>query len=63
MVKNLKVIPLNGKWAIEEEGDIQIRIVHNSKHDAIMEAKKMARLYNIELTIRETDGETYPIYL
>lgn len=63
MIKNIKVLPFKGKWAIEEDGDIQVRIVHNSKHDAIMEAKKLARLYNIELSLQETDGNIYPVYL
>jgi len=63
MDKNLKIIPFNGKWAIEEEGDMFVRIVHNSKHDAILEAKKLARLYNTELTLLDNDGEVHQIYL
>jgi hypothetical protein len=63
MVKNLKIIPFNGKWAIEEDGDIQVRIIHNSKHDALLEAKKLARIYNTELTLLDTDGVVHDIYL
>jgi hypothetical protein len=63
MTKNLKIIPFNGKWAIEEDGDILVRIVHNSKYDAILEAKKMARMYNTELTLQDTDGVVHDIYL
>jgi hypothetical protein len=63
MTKNLKIIPFNGKWAIEENGDIQVRIIHNSKYDAILEAKKLARVYNTELTLQDTDGVIHDIYL
>lgn len=63
MKRNLKIILFNGKWAIEEEGDIPLRIVHNSKHDAIREAKKLARINNSEVTLYDSNGEIYPIYL
>jgi hypothetical protein len=63
MNKNLKIISYNGKWTIEENGDIQVRIIHNSKSDAILEAKKLARKYNTELTLHDSDGVVHDIYL
>lgn len=63
MLMNLKVVPYNGKWAIVEDGEKQLRIVHNSKSDALLEAKKLARTYNSELTFQDTDGLVHDIYL
>jgi hypothetical protein len=63
MEMNVRIVPFNGKWAIEEDGDIQVRIVHNSKSDAILEGKKLARLYNTDLTLLDADGVIHDIYL
>jgi hypothetical protein len=63
MIINLRIVPFNGKWAIEQDGDKQVRVVHNSKYDAILEGKKLARTYNTELTLQDTDGVIHDIYL
>jgi hypothetical protein len=63
MLMNIRVVPYNGKWAIVEDGEKKLRIVHNSKSDALLEAKKLARTYNSELTFQDNDGLVHDIYL
>lgn len=52
MPGNLSVIRFGDKWAIEEENS-DIRIVHNTREDALREARKMARDRKVELNIEE----------
>jgi hypothetical protein len=57
MSGNLYVIPFGDKWAIEEE-DSDVRIVHNTREDAIREARKMARDKKVDFSIN--DNKTPP---
>ncbi len=57
MSGNLLVIPYGDKWAIEEE-DSDIRIVHNTREDAIREARKMARDKRVDMSVRDSSSPT-----
>ena len=55
MSGNLYVIPFGDKWAIEEENS-DIIIVHNTREDAIREARKMARDNRVDVTINDNNA-------
>jgi hypothetical protein len=57
MAGNLFVIPYGDKWAIEEENS-DVRIVHNTREDALREARKMARENKVDLSIEGENPNT-----
>lgn len=56
-VKNLHVIPLDKKWAVKDEGSTRIRLVFDTKQDAIDAARDLARSRNASLVVYGRNGQ------
>lgn len=54
--KNMHVVPHDGRWVVRIEGKSRATSIHDTKRDAINEARKIAQNERSELVIHQLDG-------
>ena len=55
--KNLHVIPHDKKWAIQDEGSVDIKAVYATKREAIDAARDLARSRKVTVVVHGRNGQ------